>query len=71
MRIDDSGTASVDVDTDPWAIVRVDGVGRGKSPQKGLALPSGRPAQIELTSPTAGKMTVSLRANYLLSSRPN
>ena len=66
VRVDEAGNGTVDVDADPWAIVRIDGVGKGKSPQRALPLwsaTSARSAQIELTSPTAGKMAVSLRAN--------
>ena len=59
VRIDDAGNATVDVDSEPWAVVRVNGIGKGKTPMRGLLLP----AQIELSNPTAGKMSVSLKTS--------
>jgi len=50
-----------DVDTDPWAIVRVDGLGKGKTPQKAVALPPDRAVSVELVNPAAGKMVVTLK----------
>jgi serine/threonine-protein kinase len=61
VRIDDAGNATLDVDSDPWAIVRVDGPGKGRTPLKSIALPAGRGADIELANPTAGKMTLTLK----------
>ncbi len=51
---------SFDVDSEPWAIVRVNGLGKGRTPQRGLPLGTRR-AQIELVNPAGGKMTVSLK----------
>ncbi|HEY4222953.1 MAG TPA: hypothetical protein VGO62_16465, partial [Myxococcota bacterium] len=61
----DGGAGSFDIDADPWAIVHVDGLGLGKTPQTRVALPMQKAAHIELTNPTAGRMTITLSATPL------
>lgn len=59
-RADADGNVTFDVESEPWAIVRVDGVGKGRSPQKSIALPAGRRIELELTNPKAGLMKLTL-----------
>jgi serine/threonine protein kinase len=59
-RADAEGNVTFDVESEPWAIVRVDGVGKGRSPQRAIALPAGRRIELELTNPKAGLMKLTL-----------
>ena len=61
VRADAAGSVTFDVETEPWAVVRVDGVGKGKTPQRGL--PLGHHVELELANPKAGTMHLSLTAS--------
>lgn len=60
VRADAEGRVTFDVDTDPWAIVVLNGLGQGRTPLRGLALPSNGPARLELKNPQGARMTFSL-----------
>ncbi len=53
------GVVDVRVDTEPWAIVRANNIGRGRTPQA-LRVLAGEPVQLVLKHPEAGEMKVTL-----------
>ncbi len=58
------GGARVAVESDPWAILRVDNVGRGRTPILDVAVPAGRKVELSLSSPKAEgqvELTLSFR----------
>jgi len=54
------GEIQVSLDATPWGIVRVDQVGRGKTPVTGLVLKAGRKSLISLQNPSGPKMDIAL-----------
>jgi serine/threonine-protein kinase len=54
------GGATLSVSTSPWAIVRIDQVGKGKTPLLDMPLAGGKKALISLQNPTGPKMDVSV-----------
>lgn len=62
-RADDAGEVTFDVDSEPWSIVRIDGLSKGRSPQRGLALAAGKSVNIDLSNPKAGAMRLTLIFN--------
>ena len=55
------GDAGVlELQSEPWAIVRVGNVGQGRTPLKGLALDARRKTLISLQNPTGARMDVSV-----------
>lgn len=57
----ESGVA-LSVSSEPWAIVRVDSLGRGRTPQK-VVVANGARAEIMLKSPSGGEVTLFVKAN--------
>ena len=55
-----SGAALIALDSTPWGIVRVDQVGRGKTPLSGLDVKAGRKMLISLQNPSGPQMNISL-----------
>ena len=55
-----AGAALISLDSTPWGIVRVDQVGRGKTPLNGLDVNAGRKILISLQNPAGPKMDISL-----------
>jgi serine/threonine-protein kinase len=60
VRAAADGSIGFDVDTDPWSIVRIDGVSKGRSPQRNIPLPAGKRLDLELTNPKAPTMRLTL-----------
>jgi serine/threonine-protein kinase len=59
VRADEAGKLSLDVDAEPWAILRVNGIGKGKTPQRGIAFPDGA-AALDLARPGGGTMSLTI-----------
>ena len=56
------GGVLVTVDSSPWSVVRVDNIGRGRTPVSGLSLDSGARARVDLKSPEVSEpMQITLR----------
>jgi serine/threonine protein kinase len=60
VRADRAGGARIAIDTDPWAIVRVDQVGRGRTPVADVAVAAGKKTLFSLQNPTGAAMDISL-----------
>ncbi len=61
LRITDvEGEGRLTLDSSPWAIVRVDQVGRGRTPLSDLVLKPGRKTLISLQNPTGAKMDLNV-----------
>ena len=61
LRIEgDANGGRLSLETTPWAVVRVDQVGQGRTPLQDLALASGRKTLISLQNPEGQKMDVFL-----------
>jgi len=58
VTVDDKGEAALALESEPWAIVRVDQVGRGKTPVAGVTLTSGRKTTLSLQNPSGLTMDV-------------
>ena len=57
----DGERARVVVDAEPWAVLRVDNVGRGRTPISDVVVPAGRKVDLSLSSPRAdGAVSLSL-----------
>ena len=54
------GEIQVSLEATPWGIVRIDQVGRGKTPVTGLVLHAGRKSLISLQNPSGPKMDIAL-----------
>lgn len=54
------GEIQVSLEATPWGIVRIDQVGRGKTPVTGLVLQAGRKSLISLQNPSGPKMDIAL-----------
>jgi len=54
------GSARIAVDSEPWAIVRVDQVGRGRTPVDNIAVPYGKKTLLSLQNPAGAAMEISL-----------
>jgi serine/threonine protein kinase len=59
VRADGQG-ARVAVESDPWAIVRVDQVGRGRTPVADVVVAAGKKTLLSLQNPSGAAMDVSL-----------
>jgi len=57
----ESGVA-LSVSSEPWAIVRVDSLGKGRTPQR-IVVANGERAEIMLKSPTGGEVSLFVKAN--------
>lgn len=53
VRANTGDTAVLTVESEPWALVQVDSMGRGKTPLGGIALPPGKRVVLTLKSPKA------------------
>jgi hypothetical protein len=56
----DGASARVAVESDPWGIVRVDQVGRGKTPVADVVVPFGKKTLLSLQAPGGRAMDVTL-----------
>ncbi len=50
----------LDLDTKPWAIVRVDQIGKGRSPLSDVVLDPGRKTQVSLQNPAGATMDLAV-----------
>jgi len=57
----ESGVA-LSVSSEPWAIVRVDSLGKGRTPQR-IVVSNGERAEIMLKSPSGGEVSLFVKAN--------
>ncbi len=60
VSVDDGGAPLLSLESDPWAIVRVDSVGKGKTPVSAVALTPGKKTQLSLQNPSGAAMDVSV-----------
>jgi eukaryotic-like serine/threonine-protein kinase len=60
VRADASGKASFEVETEPWAILQVNGLGKGRTPLRGLPLAPSETARLELKNPAGQRMSFAL-----------
>lgn len=60
VSANDGGGGLLSLECDPWAIVRVDQVGKGKTPVRDVALVAGKKTQLSLSSPTGATMDVAI-----------
>ena len=58
--VDNNGAPHLSVDSKPWAVVRVDQMGLGKTPIPGIDLVSGRKIAVALSNPSGAQMDLTV-----------
>ncbi|MDP2340041.1 MAG: serine/threonine-protein kinase [Deltaproteobacteria bacterium] len=60
ISVNDAGVPSLSIESEPWAIVRVDQVGRGKTPVTSVVLVPGKKTSLALSNPSGAQMDVAV-----------